>query len=259
MRTLDIENLPLALKGVYDSQLKWCDKNWHSTLKGHSKELSKLVEKVDVFDIWSNSLQDIEVAKSLIPEIFMDAFISIHLACIGLYKYANACLRSEIETVLRLVYFTTHPVEFEWWREGNEWYRKYKDVWGEGYTYFDQLKVVKEFNKEFVKSKQVQKTLFNKINQIYGILSKYVHSGISAFQTSLNFSPKYNINDFKRWSSNYREVQECINLVITLGFSEKFRKIRRTDQAKILRVGLVEKDYKKRLKDIFGLKIRGRI
>lgn len=256
MRSFNIDNLKSPLNEVYETQHEWSDRNWQESLKRHNKELNRLLEKIDLFDIWSNKLQNDKVAKSLIPEIFMDAFMSFHLGCMGLYKYANACLRSELETALRLVYFSTHPVEFGWWCDGSEWYKgKGKDVWGMGYEYFEQLNTVKDFDKDLPD----QKKLFNKIKKIYQDLSQYVHSGKFGFQTPFKFSPKYNIQEFKKWFNNYNEIQQYVNIIIALGFEEKFKGMRGNDQSKILRIGLYNRDYKKRLKDIFKLKIRGRI
>lgn len=255
MIPFNINNLKPPLKDVYDAQNKWCDANWQETLKKHNKDLNKLLEKADLFDVWSNKLQDDKVAKSLIPEVFMDAYLSIHFACMGLYKYANSCLRSELETSLRLVYFSTHPIEFGWWCDGNEWY-KGKDVWGEGYVYFQQLNTMKDFDKNLSDEK---KLFGKKIKNIYGALSQYVHSSKSTFQTHSKFSPKYNIQDFKKWSNYYNEVQQYVNIILTLGLDKNFNELNKNDQKKILKTGLYDIDYKKRVKDIFKIKIRGRL
>lgn len=254
MKPFNIDNLKPPLKDVYEAQNKWCDTNWQETLKKHNKELNKSLEKADLFDVWSNKLQNDSVAKSLIPEVFMDAYLSIHFACMGLYKYANSCLRSELETALRLVYFSTHPIEFGWWCDGNEWY-KGKDVWGSGYVYFELLNNMKEFDKNL----SDEKKLFVRIRNIYGVLSQYVHSSKSTFQTHSKFSPKYNIEDFKNWSGYFNETQQFVNIILTLGLDKKFYGMNKNDQKKILKIGLYDKDYKKRVKDIFKLKIKGRI
>ncbi len=254
MRLFNIDKIPSPLKDTYIDQRKWCDMNWQEALKKHYKELNKLLEKVTLFDVWSNELRGDKVTKSLIPEIFMDAFISLHFACMGLYKYANSCLRSELETTLRLVYFSTHPVEFEWWCNGNEWY-KGRDVWGEGYMYFEQLKTLKDFDKKLPNGEK----LFARVRKIYGILSQYVHSSKSVLQTSLKFSPKYNTLSFKNWCSNFKEIQQSSNIIIALGFNEDFKKMRKNHQEKIIKIGLIDRNYKKSLKDIFGLKFKGRL
>jgi hypothetical protein len=258
MSDFNIEKLQKEIRDLYSLQQKWCDKNWQDTLKKHDRELSKLLAKVNLFDIWSHELRVDKAAGSLIPEIFMDAFISIHLSCLGLYKYANACLRSELETSLRLIYFSTHPIEFQWWCDGNEWYiGRDKNVWMEVYyrTYFEQLSPVKHFNKSLKDDKKLSK----KIQTIYKLLSRYVHSGISTFQTSSTFSPKYNIMNFKKWSSNYNEIQQYVNLVITLGYDERFKGMSNDNKLRILKIGVYEKDYKLKLKDVYKIKVRGRI
>jgi hypothetical protein len=254
MSSFNIERLKSPLKDVFKSHLKWVEANWQETLKRKRKDLYKLLEKTNLFDIWSNNLQDTEVTKHLIPEMFMDAFMSFHFACTGLYKYANVFLRSELETSLRLVYFSTHPIEFEWWCDSNKWY-KGKDVWSEGYGYFLQLKTVKDFDKKLPK----EQNLFNKIKNIYGTLSQYVHSSKSALHTLLEFSPKYQADEFKKWSANYSAIQQYVNTIIILGFALRFKEMRKREQNKILKIGVYDINYRRSLKDIFGLKISGRI
>ena len=159
----------INLKEIVQTQNKWANKNIKETRKSHDKELSELFHKIDVLDIWSNNLHQNIIAEKLIKEIWMDAYISILLAIRGLYKYSNICLRSELETSLRLVYFFTHPIEYNWWLNGNDWFRK-QDVWGEGYKYFEELDKVKDFDNN--KSNDVKSdgkaTLFKNIKILYG-------------------------------------------------------------------------------------------
>lgn len=241
MSKKSISNLPSSVKAMHESQEKWRTNAWEETLKKHKDEIEKMLEKINLFDIWSNSLQNNEATKRLIPEIFMDGYISIHFAGYGLYKYANVCLRSQLETALRLIYFSTHPVEFVWWCNGNESYRSglaNKDVWGEGYQYFKELKYVKDFDK---KCNEAQKLFLgaSRVSKIYRKLSKYVHSGMFSFQTkSDEFSPRYKSEEFKDWRTNYNEIQEYINVLLVLGFLKEFRQMSKGEEDKILQVGV---------------------
>lgn len=248
-------DLPELTKTMHESQEKWRSETWNQTLSKHKEEIEKLLQKISVFDIWSNSLQNNEAAKKLIPEIFIDSYISLHFACFGLYKYANICLRSQLETVLRLIYFSTHPVEFDWWCKGNEWYReglKSKDVWGEGFKYFAQLDYIKKFEKRCEK----QKRLFHeaqKINKTYKKLSGYVHSSALAFQTKpeeLLISPKYDLEEFKRWIRSFKEVQEHINILLILSFHREFKKLSKTNREKIGKIGVESSYYWKILGEV---------
>lgn len=251
---MDASRLPKLTKAMYDSQEKWCNKNWSSTLEKHSGETEKLLEKINIFDIWSNALQDSEPAKKLIPEIFVDAYMAIHFASMALYKYAYMCLRSQLETVLRLVYFSAHSIEFGWWLEENEWYRsglKTKDVWGEGYNYFANIKYIKDFDKKCGKGGKLFTGKGNKIRKIYSKLSKYVHSSAKSLQTTPeSFSPKYKIGDFKRWANEFTEIQDYVNIILILSFPEKFEAFAHTEQRRLLEIGIGKREYGEIIRDI---------
>lgn len=258
MRTFNVNRLPELTRSTYESQQRWGDKNWKDTLKKHYKEIEKLLQKIGVFDSWKNILGNKygKVAGELVPEIFLDAYISVHFACMGLYKQANICLRTQLETALRLVFFSMHPVEFKWWYESNEWYRgslRTKDVWGDGYRYFEQLETVKKFDKI------CNGKLFNSIRRIYKILSRYVHSGVLSFQTTpVRVSPKYKIDAFRKWRDNFRDVQDYVNTIFSLGFADEFQGVSLNNQKKILKVVRNDK-FKRGLRKSLGLKFRGRI
>jgi len=249
-----LPSLPTNLTIMHESQEKWRKKAWEKTLTKHKDELEEMIEKIRLFDIWSNSLQNIEAAKKLIPEIFMDGYISIHFSCYGLYKYANSCLRSQLETTLRLIYFSTHPIEFDWWGSGNEWYRnglRKRDVWGDGYQYFQELTRVKEFERKCGQGENLFRD-GGRVSRIYGKLSAYVHSGIFSFQTkSDEFSPQYKIAQFKLWLSNFNEVQEYIHILLTLSFLDEFKNMRMREKETILQAA-IRTDYQAKLKEMFG-------
>lgn len=258
MAKFDPNNLPELTKSMYFAQQNWSAQNWKDTLLKHSKEVEELFKKIKVYDLWENILRDKHgsVSNDLIPEIRMDAILSVHFACMGLYKQANVCLRAQLETALRLVYFSTHPIEFKWWRNGSEWWYLGlggKDVWGKGYEYFCQLDEVKAFEK-------VSEHKFsNTISKIYKILSKYVHSGVPSFQTTqFRLSPKYKIDSYKKWGDNFKEIQDCINTLFSLGFSVEFKAQNATDQKRVLRIIRFGK-FKKGVRKSLDLKFRGRI
>lgn len=251
-----ILNLPPNTKTMYESQEKWRTKASEGTLLAHKDEIEDLLEKANLFDLWSNSLQGSEAARRLIPEIFMDAYMSIHFACYGLYKYANVCLRSQLETTLRLIYFSTHPVEFEWWRAGNEWYRaglRTRDVWGEGYGYFEQLENVKKFEERCDEGQRLFQHA-KKVTKIYQTLSTYVHSGVFSLQTKPDqFSPRYKIDEFSKWKSNFKEIQSYIHALLVLGFSKEFKKMSQVNQERVVGVGIESSHHREKLKEVIGL------
>lgn len=261
MTAFRVSDLPTETKTIHESQNKWRRENWQKTLKEHKQDIEELLKKISLFDIWVNKLQHSDVAVKLMPEIFMDAYISIHFAGYGLYKYAHMCLRSELETALRLVFFSTHKVEFEWWFEGNEWYREklnYPDVWGRGYMYFGQIENIKKFEKECDNNEK----LFagdkgGVIREIYKTLSKFIHSGAGHFQTRAErISPKYDSNKFREWYETYEKVQTYIHIILALGFVDKFKAMTDTQRNKILNVGItigMDTYYKEKVEQTFGL------
>jgi hypothetical protein len=140
-----------AMPEFYSTFEKWSKKCWQTTLSSHKKEIQNISKKPPFFDFWTNILSDNAVALHFFPEIFFDSYMSIQFACMGLYKYAIMCLRSELESTLKLIYFSDHPIEFKWWINGNEidGITSKRNVWGEGYIYFQNLDNIKLFNSKF--------------------------------------------------------------------------------------------------------------
>lgn len=252
MVTFKVMELPVETKRVHESQNRWRRRNWEKTLNEHKQGIEKLIKNISLFDVWSNKLQDIDVAKILIPEIFMDAYISIHFAGYGLYKYAYMSLRSELETAMRLVFFSTHPVEFKWWSNNDDWYfttPEYPIVWGKGHPYFQHVEIIKRFEK---KCGDANKRLFEKndrgIKGLYRELSGSIHSGREHFQTRPDrVSPTYDSAQFEKWNYIYEKVQIYIHIMLALGFVEKFKSMNLTNRNKILDVGIGD-DYKGEVK-----------
>ena len=254
---LKISDLPRILRTVHESQEKWREDNWSKTLNKHKGEIESLLENIELFDNWQNVLQNEISAKLLIPEIFSDAWISIHLSCYGLYRYANMCLRSELENVLRLIYFSNHPIEFNWWKSDNDWYResaKATDVWGSGYNYFSNLENIKRFDRECTETKRLFTGKGN-ISKIHKKLSKYIHGSAGYFQTRTNeFSPKYKKEEFCRWFVTCKKILSYSHILLVLGFLDKFKEITRQDRKKILELG-IQNYYRKKLIKIFDLDV----
>jgi len=248
-------SLPDLTKTMHESQERWRNENWNQTIGKHKKEIEKLLKTTSIFDIWSNILQNDDIAKALIPEIFMDAYISIHFAGYGLYKYAYVCLRSELETTLRLIFFSTHKVEFKWWSEGNEWYKENVavDVWGRGYVYFEQLDTIKEFEKSCANNRKLFIGKDIGIKGIYKTLSKFIHSGAGHFQTKPDrVSPEYKLDEFKKWTKMFKEVQEYINILLALGFPKDFNNLSQTNREKIRKIGIESSDYREILREVLA-------
>lgn len=257
MRKFNLNNLCKLTKTVYEHQQKWVNRNWETTLAAHNREINVFLERIDVFDLWKGLLKGKfnKAIEELIPEIFIDCYMSVHFASMGLYKQAHVCLRAQLETTLRLVYFSTHQIEFNWWYNGNRWYLDTgaKDVWGHEYKYFEQLENIKIFEKK------CGAELFKNLRNLYKTLSQYVHTSAQSFQTRTDrISPKYNIDEFKKWATNFRETQKYVNTILILGFAEMFKSQGVDTQRKMLKA-VENGKYKDGIRKSLGLRIRGRV
>ena len=255
MAPFRINNLNSLTKKIHESQKKWRDNNWKKSLDEHGDEIEEILEIISVFNKWENKLRNEDVAKKLFPEIFIDAFASVHFSCFGFYKYANMCLRSELETTLRLIFFSTHPVEFKWWLGGNKAYKNIlnpaRDVWGQKFHYFENLENVKKFEENCSDNKKVFST--SKFNNFYYFLSQFIHTSAGHFQSRPGkFSPIYSLEEFKQWSSKFKEAQTYINILLTLSFSDVFKDMSANARDLVLSKG-IGNEYKDVVKNIFNL------
>jgi hypothetical protein len=250
MSPFKVRDLPQWIKTTHESQNHWRKKNWENTLNKHKDELESLLKKINTLNKWSNKLQGNKSSVQLIPEIFIDGYTSLHFACFGLYKYAHICLRSEIETALRLVFFFQHPIEYEWWCNGNRWFLEtlhQTDVWGRGYVYFEQLNNIKKFNSLCDKDKQ----LLSEITKIHKELSKSIHSGAGYLQSrSDRISPEYSLEKYNIWIQTIFRVQTYINTLFILGFSEEFKEMGKSDRKEILQIGVGDVHYIDKLNEM---------
>ncbi len=254
MKTFKAERLPKLTKIMYDSQQRLSKNNWEDTLKANHREIEKLLVMVSIFDTWRNTLERKygTSARDLIKETFMDSYMSIYFACMSLYKQAHVSLRAELETVLRLVYFSSHPIELKWWKDDKAFF-KGKHVWGDNYDYFMHLDDVNNFKGK------AGGELFDKVRAMYTTLSKYVHSNFSSFQTTIQgVAPAYKKAEFGKWLSRFKDVQKYVNTVLALGLSEDFKSLGVVNQRKVLKV-IGDATYKRALKQSLGLIIRGRV
>lgn len=243
---MELDELSPEVRGLYETFDSWNKSNWESTLSNHDEEMKNLLDKLNLFSTWTDILSDNDVATKLLPEIFYDSYMAIHFAAMGLYRYANMCLRSELETTLRLVFYSTHPVEFGWWSEGKDLYEitGKNNVWGNDYNYFKHLENVSEFNLKCKGSEEI----FTKVKESYKKLSSYVHASSRTFQTSPgSISPKYNIGLFKGLKSVFIDIQDYIHIILILTFFNEFKSASQPDQDKIIEYGISNKHYKDKI------------
>ena len=260
MCEFDHDSLPELLGMVNASQTQWTKRNWQQSLSAHPPELEELLKMMSVLDIWKIADIPNKVRDKFIPEAFTDLLISVHLACWGLYKYASMCLRSGLATTRRLIYFATHPVEFEWWLAGGTWYREGgtpgQEVWGRGHIYFDMLDGVKSFDSVELgrdvhdadeSTARVQLTA--RVRTSYKQLSQHIHSSAEYFQTEVgHVTPQYNTERFKLWLGDARRVCELMNLLLALGLHDTFSKLGAQDRETIVEKGITTEGDREKLR-----------
>lgn len=257
MPTFKKADLPEKTQIMHSSQNRWRKKNWEDSLKNKSNDLETLLSLIEVFDIWKNRLPKDDATKSLSREIFADAYISIHLSSFALYKNAYMSLRSQLETALRLIYFSAHPLEYKLWLDGDEkWIGdllKSSDVWGINFKYFMYIPEVNKLENTLPQNLRLINHNAAKLRDVYGKLSKHVHSGGPFLQTRLGrLSPKYNQAEFDLWCEIYKDVQKYINILFALCFSDAFKKMPTNESDLILNVA-IGIDYRVSVKQICGM------
>jgi hypothetical protein len=189
-----------------------------------------------------------------------DAYVSIHLAGLGLYKHAYMSLRSQFETAARLIYFSSHPQEYGLWKNGDEKWKKLlrsSDVWGDDWGYFTSFfpEVDKLEKAKGISSRKLWLTKGEspKLKGIYSQLSKFVHSVGPAMQTRSGWlTPKYDQSEMAEWCRMFRDVQKYINILFTLCFIDNIKKMSSPERDRILNEG-IGSDYKDSIVKVCGL------
>lgn len=216
------------------------------TLQSHNEDIQLVVEKLNLISLWGDILSENDTAKFFLPEIFSDAHNSANFAGMGLYKYSNMCLRSELESVLRLIFFSTHPVEFDWWKHNkNQTHLGKKHVWGDDYSYFNCLTNIATFNSTS------RVNIVNEIKGTYRILSSYVHTSSSTFQTKSGIAPRYELGKFRAWLKTFIEIQEYLHILFILSFYESFCEASKSDKDSVASKGINKEPHKRAIEEQF--------
>jgi len=260
MSKLKIALLPKLLQNVHKAQKKWRQTNYETSIKEFQNEIEQILEILNYYGKWNSKFKGDEIAEKMLPEIFMDGLNSLNLATFGLYKYANMCLRSQLETALRLIYFIDHKREFGWWVNENEWYSKSKQylnyVWGDDFSYFKQIENIAEFDDKTTGDKKIYSSTSSGksgdlLKKVYGKLSKSIHTSAQHFQTSTGkFSPKYSKPKMEDWIKTCKDVQCFIIVSVILSFPIEFKKMTQSEQNAILTKGVVDTEYKQFIEEI---------
>ncbi len=225
--------LEILLKSTKDSMVS-------TSRMGYIKQ-DTYQEKIDTLDLWANVLQGYIACQQLFPELVADSFFTVFFSFSGLYKYANATLRSSLETALRIAYFAFHPVEYQWWKEEKNWQLDTKNVWGKGYEYFKRIEKIHEVEEKL--SKANLPGLFDGqgycIKRIYSELSKSVHTSYQNLYSGKNkYLPAFDSSAFEGWSKLYEKVMGRVNLLFFCVFNIEYTKMNPAERSKILDIGI---------------------
>jgi hypothetical protein len=251
MKRLVLKDLGEATRLIYENQRDWSRNNWHKSLNEHALDIEQLLDQLSALDIWNSKLQSVTAAKELIPEVWMDNYISITLANMGLYKHANMSLRSALETGLRLIYFSTHSTEYGWWKTGLRFGQDERnDVWG-GFDYFATLFVDFE---QLCANDDMDLFKFNRklVIELYKNLSGSIHTHAKRLQTMTGYSPKYNGSKYTEWKDFFCQTNTYLNIMLTLAFAGHFKKMQMRDKSKILDFAIGDY-YNTKLTEYLGL------
>ncbi len=256
-KEFDENKLEVLSKSLFKIQQKLIDKNSTEALLHNPTKIEIALKKVSAVATWKRILSAKHkiVSDGLVNEIFMDLWQSTNFACMGLYKQAHVSLRAALETTMRLVYFSTHPVEYDWWCSKGS---RDDDVRSRDYNYFGRLSLFEKFDKKMKTSTKDYK-LFTEVRNEYSTLSDYVHSSRKMFQTRIDrIAPEYEIADFNRWNTHFSRTLSYINTILILGFHFEFKKTTLPNQKNILKsISFI--NYKSCLRKMLAVKFRGRI
>jgi hypothetical protein len=258
MEGIKVNDFPKLLKNVHNAQKKWRPKNYMNSIAEFHDEIEEILEILNFYGKWNNKFQEVKIAEKMIPEIFMDGLNSLYFALLGLYKYANMCLRSQLETALRFIYFIDHKKEYEWWLSGNVWYKKSKQayVWGDDFSYFENIDIISKFDKGCEGGKKIYSSSGSGksgdlMKEIYSKLSKSIHTSATHFQTSTGkFSPKYSKRGMNDWIKLCKDLQCYIIISLILSFPSEFNKMSKKDINTILEKSISDNDYIREIKSL---------
>lgn len=258
MARIKVNDFPRLLKNVHNAQKKWRPQNYKNSIAEFWDKIEEILEILNFYGKWKNKFQEVKIAEKMIPEIFMDGLNSLYFALLGLYKYANMCLRSQLETALRFIYFIDHKREYEWWLSGNEWYKSSKQayVWGDDFSYFKNIDIINKFDKGCEGGKKIYSSSGSGrsgdlMKEIYSKLSKSIHTSATHFQTSTGkFSPKYSKPRMQDWIKSCKDLQCYIIISLILSFPSEFKKMSTTESDTILTKSIADQDYIRKIKEL---------
>lgn len=141
------------------------------------------------------------------------SYLSLILTLKGLENPVCVLLRQSIELVLKHIYFSTHPVEYEWTcsREG------YRDL-----TFQSLLEYITRTNEG--QKLDASNDICVKLNDWFGTLSRYVHVHSKAFIGYKSFESAFQPTSdiIKKFNERTKEIWPLLTILLITYFPERY-------------------------------------
>jgi hypothetical protein len=160
-----------------------------------------------------------------IEEIASDALQILPQIMMGYSKTARLLTRGIVENTLRHLYFSDHPVEFEWMNRDKKWHIKIQDL----FEYARSHPIVSKSEERF--------DAINRLSALYSELSEAIHGRrVQDLEMRLALSKiKYADADAKTEARVIRRCAESCNFVLALFHRGKMAAFQTEDRRIILR------------------------
>jgi hypothetical protein len=151
----------------------------------------------------------------------------------GLENPSCVLLRQSIELVLKHIFFSSHPTEYQWAQSRVD----YKDLTFQGLV--EYIGRTDEY-----RSLGDSHDICNKIGEWYGVLSRYVHVHSRGFMRYSRSGTGYRPTEahIKKLEERTKGVWPCLIVLLTIFHIERFRKASLIEQ-RLIKQGL-PKQYK---------------
>jgi hypothetical protein len=166
-----------------------------------------------------------EHSKVFLEEIASDALQILPQIMMGYGKTAKLLIRGIIENVLRHIFFSDHPVEFERMNREQKWYLTMDELCDYAKAHPEYLKTEKKFD------------AINQLTSLYSELSSGVH-GRTVRDLEMRIALKkieYDQTSATREVKRLRNCAEAANFLLAIFHCDKMRRFQAEDRRIILR------------------------
>lgn len=188
----------------------------------HSNELRRKISEVHLsiysILIWDSKLKTLpDRSRYFLHEIRSDAVASLPLALLGYKKASAHAIRSMIENVIRLIYFSDHEVEYRALRIAPD--TRDTMTFDEYFDYIARHPIIGSHVKQL--------KIIDKLKPAYNETSRYVHASTAVHMQltmaidSIKFDPAY----LTIYCKILKRISAQINALLCLHYHQKFRSL----------------------------------